>query len=49
MAEKNMSKFLQYLAANDLKYDYFQEVFDFLGSIEEKKYLSRLEDTLDKE
>ena len=49
MAEKSMSKFPQYLAANDLKNVYFQEVFDFLGSIEEKKYPSRLEDTLDKE
>ena len=49
MAEKSMSKFPQYLAANDLKDVYFQEVFDFLGSIEEKKYPSRLEDTLDKE
>ena len=48
MAEKSMSKFPQYLAANDLKDVYFQEVFDFLGSIEEKKYPSRLEDTLDK-
>ena len=49
MAEKSMSKFPQYLAANDLKDVYFQEVFDFLGSIEEKKYPSKLEDTLDKE
>ena len=44
-----MSKFTQYLSANDLKDVYFQEVFDFLGSIEEKKYPSKLEDTLDKE
>ena len=36
MAEKSMSKFSQCLAANDLKDVYFQEVFDFLGSIEEK-------------
>ena len=48
MAEKSMSKFPQYLAANDLKDVYFQEVFDFLGSVEEKNP-SRLEDTLDKE
>ena len=31
-----MSKFHQYLAANDLKKDYFQEVFNFLTSIEDK-------------
>ena len=37
MAEKSMSKFPQYLAANDLKDFYFQEVFDIMGSIEEKK------------
>ena len=49
MAEKSMSKFPQYLVANHLKDVYFQEVFDFLASIEEKKYPSRLEDTLDKE
>ena len=36
MAEKIMSKFTQYLAANDLKKAYFQEVFDFLTSIEDK-------------
>ena len=48
MAEKSMSKFPQYLAANYLKDVYFQEVFDFLGSID-KKYPSRLEDTLNKE
>ena len=49
MAEKSISKFPQYLAANDLKDVYFQEVFDFLASIKEKKYSSRLENTLDKE
>ena len=49
MAEKSMSKFSQYSAANNLKDVYFQEVFDFLGSIEENKYPSRLEETLDKE
>ena len=36
MAEKSMSKFPQYFAANDLMDVYFQKVFDFLGSIEEK-------------
>ena len=49
MAEKSMSKFPQYLTANDLKDVYFQEDFDFLASIEVKKYPIRLEDTLDKE
>ena len=48
MAEKSMSKFPQYLAANDLMDVYFQ-VFEFLGSIEEEKYPSRLEDIFDKE
>ena len=47
MAEKSKTKFSQYLAANDLKDVYFQEVFDFLYLL--KKYLSRLEDTWDKE
>ena len=36
MAQKIMSKFPQYLAANDLKDVYFQEVLDLLASIEEK-------------
>ena len=36
MAEKSMSKFHQYLAANILKDVYFQEVFDFLAYIKEK-------------
>ena len=36
MVEKSMSKFLQYLAANDLKDAYFQEIFDFLAFIKEK-------------
>ena len=35
MAEKSISKFPQYFAANDLKDVYFQEVFYFLPSIEE--------------
>ena len=49
MAEKSIIKFPQHLAAKNLKDVYFQEVFDFLTSFEEKKYLSRLEDTLGKE
>ena len=36
MAKKSKSRFPQYLAVNDLKDIYFQEVFDFLASIEEK-------------
>ena len=49
MSEQSMSKFHQYLVANDLKGAHHQEAFDFLAPIEEKKYPSRLEDTLDKE
>ena len=36
MVEKSMSKFPQYLAANDLKDVYFQEVFIFLHLLKKK-------------
>ena len=49
MALKSMSKFPQHLAVNDIKDVYFKDFFYFLTSIEEEKYSSRLEDTLDKE
>ena len=49
MAEKSMSKFSQYLAANNLKDLYFQQVFYFWHQIEYRKYLSWLEDTLNKQ
>ena len=48
MAEKSMSKFSQYLAANDLKDVYFQKVNWFSAINWIKKYPSILEDTLDR-